>query len=160
MVGVGNCGGTVSQQDESGSASAPITHQTANPTIELQRSTTTTTQSPGLGNPSPTNGTLTVRKLCSPDPGDPDCDGLGVPFEIRFGNTGNGPIGSTNFALVGGGPNLTLSISPGTFLIIEENTHGNMVVFSSACNVQGILGQGRIMAGQNLACTITNVPPG
>jgi hypothetical protein len=42
MVGVGNCGGTVSQQDESGSASAPITHQTANPTIELQRSTTTT----------------------------------------------------------------------------------------------------------------------
>jgi hypothetical protein len=39
-VGVGNCGGTVSQQDESGSASAPITHQTANPTIELQRTTT------------------------------------------------------------------------------------------------------------------------
>ena len=32
-VGVGNCGGTVSQQDESGSASAPITHQTANPDI-------------------------------------------------------------------------------------------------------------------------------
>ncbi|MGC2309402.1 MAG: hypothetical protein WA461_13435, partial [Nitrososphaeraceae archaeon] len=39
-VGVGNCGGTVSQQDESGSASAPITSQTANPTIELQRATT------------------------------------------------------------------------------------------------------------------------
>ena len=32
-VGAGNCGGTVSQQDESGSASAPITHQDANPTI-------------------------------------------------------------------------------------------------------------------------------
>ena len=47
MVGVGNCGGTVSQQDESGSASAPITSQTANPDIELQRATTT--QSPGLG---------------------------------------------------------------------------------------------------------------
>ena len=30
-VGVGNCGGTVSQQDESGQASAPITSQTANP---------------------------------------------------------------------------------------------------------------------------------
>ena len=28
-VGVGNCGGTISQQDESGSASAPITSQTA-----------------------------------------------------------------------------------------------------------------------------------
>jgi hypothetical protein len=40
VVGVGNCGGTVSQQDESGSAVAPITSQTANPTIELQRSTT------------------------------------------------------------------------------------------------------------------------
>jgi hypothetical protein len=40
-VGVGNCAGTVSQQDESGSASAPITSQTANPTIELQRATTT-----------------------------------------------------------------------------------------------------------------------
>jgi hypothetical protein len=39
-VGVANCGGTVSQQDESGQASAPITHQTANPTIELQRATT------------------------------------------------------------------------------------------------------------------------
>ena len=38
-VGVGNCGGTVSQQDESGQASAPITHQTANPTLEVQWST-------------------------------------------------------------------------------------------------------------------------
>jgi hypothetical protein len=47
MVGVGNCGGTVSQQDESGQASAPISHQTANPTIELQRSTTT--QPPLIG---------------------------------------------------------------------------------------------------------------
>ena len=47
-VGVGNCGGTVSQQDESGQASAPITSQTANPTIELQRATTTTPP-PGLG---------------------------------------------------------------------------------------------------------------
>ena len=45
-VGVGNCGGTVSQQDESGQASAPITSQTANPDIELQRSTTS---QPGLG---------------------------------------------------------------------------------------------------------------
>ena len=31
VVGVGNCGGTVSQQDESGQASAPITSQSANP---------------------------------------------------------------------------------------------------------------------------------
>jgi hypothetical protein len=47
MVSVGNCGGTVSQQDESGQAGATTTHQTANPTIELQRSTT----GGGLGSP-------------------------------------------------------------------------------------------------------------
>ena len=41
IVDVGNCGSTISQQDESGSASTPITSQTANPTIELQRATTT-----------------------------------------------------------------------------------------------------------------------
>ena len=46
--GDSNCGGTVSQQDESGQASTPITSQTANPAIELQRSTTTTPP-PGLG---------------------------------------------------------------------------------------------------------------
>jgi hypothetical protein len=39
VVSFGNCGGTLSQQDESGHASAPITHQTANPTLELKRST-------------------------------------------------------------------------------------------------------------------------
>ena len=49
-VGVGNCGGTVSQQDESGQASAPITSQTANPAIELQR---TTTSPPVTGEPDP-----------------------------------------------------------------------------------------------------------
>jgi hypothetical protein len=51
VVGVGNCGGTVSQQDESGQAGATTTHQTANPTIELQRATT---QSPPTGNPPQT----------------------------------------------------------------------------------------------------------
>jgi hypothetical protein len=48
-VGVGTCAGTVSQQDESGSASAPITSQTANPDIELQRATTTSAQPPLTG---------------------------------------------------------------------------------------------------------------
>jgi hypothetical protein len=48
-VGVGSCGSTVSQQDESGSASAPITSQTANPDIELQRATTTSAQPPLTG---------------------------------------------------------------------------------------------------------------
>ncbi|MGA6989907.1 MAG: hypothetical protein WBX81_05795, partial [Nitrososphaeraceae archaeon] len=38
----GACGGTVSQQDESGQAGATTTHQTANPTLELQRATITT----------------------------------------------------------------------------------------------------------------------
>ena len=49
-IGVGNCGGTVSQQDESGSASAPITSQNANPTLELQRATTITPP-PDVGDP-------------------------------------------------------------------------------------------------------------
>src|SRR5688500_9491478 len=40
LVSVANCGGTVSQQLESGQASSPITHQTADPTIEVQRATT------------------------------------------------------------------------------------------------------------------------
>ena len=58
LVGVGNCGGTVSRQDESGQASAPITSQTANPTIELQRSTTT--QPPLTGTPP----TIQSCELC------------------------------------------------------------------------------------------------
>jgi len=53
VVGVGNCGSTISQQDESGSASTPITHQTANPIIELQRATTT---QPPLTGPPTTQG--------------------------------------------------------------------------------------------------------
>jgi hypothetical protein len=50
IVGVGNCGGTISQQDASGSAAAPITSQTANPDIELQRAITTS--QPDLGAPT------------------------------------------------------------------------------------------------------------
>src|SRR5215467_5668229 len=46
MISNGNCGGTVSQQGRSGQASTPTTVQNANPTIEVQRSTTTTTQPP------------------------------------------------------------------------------------------------------------------
>jgi hypothetical protein len=49
-VGVGNCGGIISQQDESGSAAAPITSQAANLAIELQR---TTTSPPVTGEPDP-----------------------------------------------------------------------------------------------------------
>jgi hypothetical protein len=41
MISNGNCGGTVSQQGKSGQASTPTTVQTGNPTIEVQRSTTT-----------------------------------------------------------------------------------------------------------------------
>jgi hypothetical protein len=48
-VVVGNCGGTVSQQDESGQAGVTTNHQDANPTIELQRSTTTQPPGPGTG---------------------------------------------------------------------------------------------------------------
>jgi hypothetical protein len=41
MISNGNCGGTVSQQGKSGQASTPITVQNANPTIEVQRQSTT-----------------------------------------------------------------------------------------------------------------------
>jgi len=46
MISNGNCGGTILQQGRSGQASTPTTVQNANPTIEVQRSTTTTTQPP------------------------------------------------------------------------------------------------------------------
>ena len=42
-VGEANCGGTVSQQDESGQAGATSTHQSANQTLELQRLQTSET---------------------------------------------------------------------------------------------------------------------
>jgi hypothetical protein len=41
MISNGNCGGTISQEAKSGQASTPTTIQNANPTIEVQRSTTT-----------------------------------------------------------------------------------------------------------------------
>jgi hypothetical protein len=49
MISNGNCGGTISQQGRSGQSSNPTTVQSANPSTEVQRSTTTPTQSPGLG---------------------------------------------------------------------------------------------------------------
>src|SRR5215470_8110563 len=55
MISNGNCGGTISQQGRSGQASSPTTVQNANPSIEVQRSTT-----PGLGATPPTTGTLTI----------------------------------------------------------------------------------------------------
>ena len=62
-VGVGNCGGTISQQDESGQASAPITSQTANPAIELQRATSTSPPQ----EPSPhKNLPPTLERSCCP----------------------------------------------------------------------------------------------
>ena len=52
IISNGNCGGTVSQQGRSGQASNPTTVQNANPTIEVQRSTTT--QPPITGTPPET----------------------------------------------------------------------------------------------------------
>jgi hypothetical protein len=60
VVGVGNCGGTVSQQDELGQAGATTTHQTSNPTIELQRSTTPLV---GIGDCTPCFSPLTDPQL-------------------------------------------------------------------------------------------------
>jgi len=52
MISNGNCGITISQQGKSGQASTPTTVQTASPTIEVQRSTTT--QQPITGTPPET----------------------------------------------------------------------------------------------------------
>jgi hypothetical protein len=41
MISNGNCGGTISQQGDSGQASTPTTVQNANPNIEVQQSTST-----------------------------------------------------------------------------------------------------------------------
>jgi hypothetical protein len=54
MISNGNCGGTISQQGKSGQASSPTTVQSASPSIEVQRSTST--QSPITG-PRPTSCT-------------------------------------------------------------------------------------------------------
>ena len=54
MISNGNCGGTISQQGRSGQASTPTTVQNANPTIELQRSTTTSAQPPVATTPPET----------------------------------------------------------------------------------------------------------
>ena len=56
MISNGNCGGTVSQQGKSGQASTPTTVQNANPSIEVQRSTPASAQSPITG-PRPTSCT-------------------------------------------------------------------------------------------------------
>ncbi len=60
MISNGNCGGTVLQQGKSAQASSPTTMQSANPNIEVQRSTTTA-QTPSLQqtvNCSEVTGTL------------------------------------------------------------------------------------------------------
>src|SRR5215467_7815241 len=62
MISNGNCGGTISQQGRSGQASSPTTVQSANPTIEVQRSTATTTPN------SNSNATLLISFSCVPRP--------------------------------------------------------------------------------------------
>ena len=54
MISNGNCGGTVSQQGKSGQASTPTTVQNANPTVEVQRSTTTSAEPPVATTPPET----------------------------------------------------------------------------------------------------------
>jgi|GEM_PF-4938249 len=57
MISNGNCGGTMSQQGKSGQASTPTTVQSANPSIEVQRSTPIT-QPPTTPNPDVNAGPL------------------------------------------------------------------------------------------------------
>jgi len=65
MISNGNCGGTVSQQGKSGQASTPTTVQNANPSLEVQRSTTTAQpQSPGPGPQQNGAVSLSISVFC------------------------------------------------------------------------------------------------
>ena len=115
-VGVGNCGGTISQQDESGQASAPITSQTANPAIELQRATSTSPpQEPSPPpEPSPNSGTvlLSVSANCPGlPPNDPNCPGVD---ELSFAVSTNA-VSPTEFTPDMSGEQTVTFAPPSTF---------------------------------------------
>jgi hypothetical protein len=153
IVDVGNCGGTVSQQDESGQASATTTSQTSNPDIELQRATT----QPPLGN-SPTEetspfGTVELRY---------DCVGVGCDFLKAEVFTNNalppGPVSDPTFD-----GQFTFA-SPSTFKILfylfPLPGEGNMGVTSSSPACPTVNGEPAVTAnlppaGATVECDVT-----
>src|SRR5215467_13822459 len=87
----------------------------------------------------PTTGTITVRKVCSPD-----CPGF--TFHILVQNS-QGNILNQNLA---GGESQSVTVNPGDFVVREVFVPLSFLPsFSGDC-------VGTISAGQHLTCTITN----
>src|SRR5215831_3187177 len=93
----------------------------------------------GASGSPPTTGTITVRKVCSPD-----C--AGFTFRILVQNS-QGNILNQNLA---GGESQSVTVNPGDFVVREVFVPLSFLPsFSGDC-------VGTISAGQHLTCTITN----
>jgi len=147
MISNGNCGGTVSQQGRIGQASTPTTIQSANPSIEVQRSTT---QSPGLGVPTLSTGNLTIEIICS------FCADRSINVTIDI-TDGVGQLYKVSFGEIGLQQNQTITINPGDFTVSQEPVAGlTTPLFSGGCFGDGTgEADGRISVGQSVICTIT-----
>ena len=150
MISNGNCGGTVSQQGRSGQASTPTTVQNANPTIEVQRSTT----APGLS--ATDTGNLTIILVCS------FCNSNNAGGYIIQVTDGSGQQYVLDYSsTVSGKQSQSVNINTGLFQVeeFEVPTPGSSAPsFSGACSGEGEAPQvatGNIDAGQSVTCTIT-----
>ncbi len=156
-LGVGNCGGTVSQQDESGSAAAPITHQSASPTIELQRNTGggqhhSSVSSSSPQEPSPNSGTVFLTVNVGP-----------FVDQLSFA-VSTDAVSPTGITPVNQEQTLTFSpVPPSTFEVtFTGDAHAAVEQASPPCSVGGEMTiTGNIPpAGGIISCTIVieNVP--
>src|SRR5215467_8168989 len=131
MISNGNCGGTISQQGRSGQASTPTTVQSANPNIEVQRSTT-----PGLGATPPTTGTLTIKSACDSSITPNNSGACPLALEIGFFvmDSANKVYTLTFFGGGSGPQSQSININPGEFQIESQPGPSNVVVsYSGGC---------------------------
>jgi len=145
MINNGNCGGTVSQQGQSGQASTATTVQNANPNIEVQRSTMT---------PNPdSSATLQVSFFCST--ASAPCSNS-VQANITI--VGNNPQPRT--FLLTSGDDQPITIGAGNYTVSElPLSNPNHVSFSGDCKSSGgnaLTATGTIAAGQTQRCRIFN----
>ena len=154
MISNGNCGGTISQQGRSGQSSSPTTVQNANPSIEVQRSTT-----PGLGATPPTTGTLTIKNVCDKSIAPNGVCPVGPEFDFNI-TDGAGKMYHLFFAGIGS-QFQSININPGEFRILESTQLTNIAVsYSGGCTGGGPppghgVGNGTISAGQTVTCVAT-----
>ena len=99
----------------------------------------------------PEGGTLLIEKICF---GGGECR---IPFGIRV--IGNNP--QPDLFFLASGESQLVTLGPGPFSIQEGSTFGVTTFFSGDCD-QTAPGSneatGTINAGQQLTCTITNIP--